>query len=460
VTVRQTSQPGPPAAAGAATPDAGTLLRSRRYVLLLVLSAVIGVPISAIAYAFLGLIHYLQEWTYQDLPPVFGYEKAPTWWAMPLLGMAGLLVGLTIRYLPGRGGHVPAEGFKAGTPQPRELPGIILAALIGLGLGTVLGPEAPLIALGGGLAFTAAQLLRRNLTGPAVALIGVTGSFAAVSTLLGSPIIGAFLLMEMIGLAGPMMAVTLMPGLLSAGIGSLVFIGLGDWTGLGPLSLAIPDLPPAAPPTVGEFGWAIAIGLAAALLGTTVKAVARSLEPLFSRHTIMATPVAGVAIGLAAFAYATASGHVIDDVLFSGQDALGPLINNAGSYSASALLLLVLCKGLGYCIALASFRGGPIFPALLIGAAGGLALSHLPGLSPLTGAAAGIAAMSTLMLRFPLTSVLLPILLFGADAMAVTPTVIVAAVVAYVAGARLDPPPPGPAEPTAGGQAKRGRAVV
>jgi hypothetical protein len=69
--------------------------------------------------------------------------------------------------------------------------------------------------------------------------------------------------------------------------------------------------------------------------------------------------------------------------------------------------------------------------------------------------------MSTLMLRFPLTSVLLPILLFGADAMAVTPTVIVAAVVAYVAGARLDPPPPAePGEATAGDRQQPGAGAV
>jgi RNA polymerase sigma-70 factor (sigma-E family) len=47
---------------------------------------------------------------------------------------------------------VPAEGFAAGAPEPREIAGVLLAALAGLGLGTVLGPEAPLIALGGGLA--------------------------------------------------------------------------------------------------------------------------------------------------------------------------------------------------------------------------------------------------------------------------------------------------------------------
>jgi len=413
-----------------APPDPAALLRSRRYVMLLVLAAVLGVPISAAAYAFLGLIHYVQQWSYEDLPSVFGYDHAPDWWPVPLLGAAGLIVGLTIRYLPGRGGHVPADGFKAGTPRPIELPGILLAALVGLSLGTVLGPEAPLIALGGGLAVTAVKLLRRDLPAQSVTMIGLTGSFAAVSTLLGSPIVGAFLLMEMIGLGGPMMVVALIPGLLAAGVGSVIFIGLGEWTGLGPLSLTIPNLPPATAPTITEFGWAIVIGLAAAVLGTTVRAVARKLAPSFGRRTVLLTPVAGVLIGLIALAYASVSGHDPTDVLFSGQEALGPLILDSGGYSAGALAFLMLAKTVCYCIALASFRGGPIFPALVIGAAGGLALAHLPGLSPITAAATGIAAMSTLMLRFPLTSVLLPVLLFGADAVAVTPTVWVAGVVA------------------------------
>ena len=72
--------------------------------------------------------------------------------AVPLLALSGVLVGLTITYLPGTGGHVPAEGFKAGGPATAaELPGVFLAALATLSLGVVLGPEAPLIAIGGGL---------------------------------------------------------------------------------------------------------------------------------------------------------------------------------------------------------------------------------------------------------------------------------------------------------------------
>jgi H+/Cl- antiporter ClcA len=138
--------------------------------------------------------------------------------------------------------------------------------------------------------------------------------------------------------------------------------------------------------------------------------------------------------------------------LFSGQSALPTLVDQASSYSVGALLMLLACKGLAYSVSLSSFRGGPVFPSMFIGAAGGIAFSHLPGLVLVTAVAMGIGAMSTAMLRLPLTSVLLATLLLGADGLPVMPLVIVAVVVAYVATAWLTPvpaPPPESAAPAA-----------
>src|SRR5206468_5984089 len=100
------------------------------------------------------------------------------------------------------------------------------------------------------------------------------------------------------------------------------------------------------------------------------------------------------------------------------------------------LVLLVACKGLAYGASMSGFRGGPVFPAMFLGAAGGVALSHLPGLPLVAGVAMGIGAMSVAMLRLPLTSVLLATLLLASDGLAVMPLVIVAVVVAHVAPAR------------------------
>jgi len=92
--------------------DLQALLRSRADVALLGLAAVIGAPISAAAYFFLALVSKLQGWIFTDLPKGLGFPGEPLWWPIPPLVLAGVLVALAIRYLPGRGGHSPADGFK------------------------------------------------------------------------------------------------------------------------------------------------------------------------------------------------------------------------------------------------------------------------------------------------------------------------------------------------------------
>jgi H+/Cl- antiporter ClcA len=422
--------------------DPAAILRSRSYVGLLLVAAVLGVPVSAAAYGFLALVDKLQSWVFTSVPQGLGFDGPPTWWPLPLLALAGLLVGLVIRYLPGTGGHSPADGFKAGgVASPVELPGIAVAALATLSLGAVLGPEAPLIALGGGLAAWAVGLGGRQRPPQATAVVGAAGSFAAISTLLGSPLLGAFLLMEASGLGGPTLGLVLVPGLVAAGVGSLVFVGLDSWTGLGTFSLALPDLPHVGQPTLAEFAWALVIGVVAAVVGTAIRRFALLLRPHVERRLLLATPLVGLAVGALAILYTQASGHDVSDVLFSGQDQLGPLVSGSATYSVGALMLLLACKGLAYGASLAAFRGGPVFPAMFIGAAGGIALSHLPGLSLVPGIAMGIGAMSVVLLRLPMTSVLLATLLLASDGLAVMPLVIVAVAVAYVASARLTPEP-------------------
>ena len=84
----------------------------------------------------------------------------------------------------------------------------------------MLGPEAPLIAIGRGLGALAIRSIERDSAPAAVALIATAGSFDAISTLIGSPMVAAFLMLEVAGLGGTMLAVALLPGLLAAGLGS------------------------------------------------------------------------------------------------------------------------------------------------------------------------------------------------------------------------------------------------
>ena len=425
----------------AAPADPATLLRSAAYLRLLVIAADLGVPISAVAYWFLVLTKVLGDWLYSDFPRFLSLDPVPVWWPVPLLGLAGLLVGLLIRFVPGRGGESPLDGFHPGGGPPAPLPllGIALAAVVSLGFGAVVGPEAPLIAIGGGLAAATVRLARRDAPDQVLAVVAAAGSFAAISALFGSPLSGAFLLMEAVGIGGPMLRPILLPGLLASGIGTLVFIGLDSWTGHGTFSLALPDLPPFPRPDVAQFLWAPVIGLAAAVLVAVIRWIAVPLRAPVERRVVVAAPVVGLVIAGLAIGYAQLTGHPVSDVLFSGEDQLPGLVSAGTDYTVGALLLLIACKSLAYAGSLVAFRGGPTFPAVFLGAAVGIVLSHLPGLSLVPAIAMGMGAACAAMLQLPLTSVLLATVILGADGFTVMPLVIVAVTVSYVASARLAP---------------------
>jgi hypothetical protein len=334
---------------------------------------------------------------------------------------------------------------------------VALAALATLILGIVLGPEAPLIVLGGGLGVLAVNLAKRDAPPMAATLMAAAGSFAAISTLLGNPLLGAFLLLEAAGLGGPLVGLVMAPGLLAAGVGSLTMIGLDSWTGFGSQSLALPALPPFERPNGVMFLWAIAFGLGAGLLAWPIRVGARLLRKRVEPRRLLLTPLVGLGVGLVAIAFAQITDHDFTWVLYSGQDTLGPLLQQGVSWTVGAVVVLIVAKAIAYSLSLSSFRGGPVFPALFIGGAVGLATAHLPGLSLVPAVAMGIGGMACVMLDLPITSVMLATLLLGTDGVTAMPLVIVTVVVAYVVNAHLqpsidaitgpvvpEPPPPAP----------------
>jgi H+/Cl- antiporter ClcA len=420
--------------------DPADILRSRSYVTLIVFGGFIGVPIAIVAYFYLEFVSITQKFVFTSLPNDLGLNPVPIWWTILPLVLSGLLVGLTLQHVPGTGGHKPAEGFKAaGVTAAIDLPGVLLASLATLCLGAVLGPEAPLIAIGSGLGALAVHLVKKDAPAMAATVIGAAGSFAAISTLLGSPIVGAFLLMEASGVGGPLLGVVLVPGLLAAGVGSLIFVGLDHWTGFGTFSLSVGAIPHVGSPTGVEFLWALGIGIGAAIIGAVIKRGALVMQPVIERRKVLLTPLAGLIVAVLAILFANATGKPVSYVLFSGQSALPELVQHAAAWSAGALVVLVLCKGAAYAASLSSFRGGPVFPGIFIGAALGIAVSHLPGLPMIAGVGMGIGAMTVAMLGLPLVSVLLASLILSADALTLTPLIIMAVVASYVISAHLEP---------------------
>ena len=128
----------------------------------------------------------------------------------------------------------------------------------------------------------------------------------------------------------------------------------------------------------------------------------------------------------------------IDEVLFSGQSALPGFVENGGAWSLGTLALLFLCKGLAWSLCLGAFRGGPTFPAMFLGAAGGIAAAHLPGMPASLGIAVGMAAMIAAVLKLPLSAIIIAVALTFTAGAALVPLVIVGVVVAYLATLALE----------------------
>jgi len=402
-----------------------------------VFAAALGVVVSLASWGFLELVHVLQTGVYIDLPHDLGYDTAPTWWPLPWLTLAGVLTAFAVVRLPGGGGHVPADGLKTGSgpTQPIEIPGVLLAALATLGLGLVLGPEGPLIALGTGLGILAVRLVKRDAPQQVQGLMAAAASFAAVSTIFGSPVVGAVIIIEATGLGGAMLPLVLLPGLIAAGLGSMVFIGMGAWSGLSTSAWALTpfSLPAYGGPGWGDFGWTIVLAMAAAVVVAVIVELARLTKRLVSTRPFLLTTVAALVVGGLAIAFNQATDQPVDAVLFSGQEAFGSLMKEAPTLSLSTLALLIVFKGLAWSVSLGNFRGGPTFPALFLGVVAGLLAGHLPGFSETPAVAVLMGAACVSMLRLPLSSVVIALLLTVNAGLEVAPLVIVAVAVAYIA---------------------------
>lgn len=415
--------------------DPAATMRSRSFVALLLLAAVSGIAVSLFAWGFLELTHQIEVGLYTDLPKTFGYDDgAPLWWSLPILFAAGLITAFAIVRLPGNGGHVPAEGLKTGVTEPIELPGVMLAALATIGLGVVLGPEAPLIALGGGLGLLFLRMVRRDAPSEVGLVMAAAGTFAAVSMLFESPLIAAVLLIEASGLGGPRLPIVLLPGLMAAGIGSLVAVGMGSWTGLSTSAFALGtiELPHYPRPTAAALGWSIVLAVAVTFGAVAIVRFGRVVAGVAKGRAFVVLPLVGLLVGGLAIAFASTTDKGVEQVLFSGESTLGPMTANAATWSLGTLALLVAFKGLAWGLSLGSFRGGPTFPALLLGAAAGMMASRLPGFDLTPAVCVGMAAATVAVLRLPLSAVALATLLTSGAGAGAPPLIIVGVIVAYM----------------------------
>jgi H+/Cl- antiporter ClcA len=297
-----------------------------------------------------------------------------------------------------------------------------------------LGPEAPLIALGGGLAVVLVRLVRRDAPPQLLAVVGAAGSFAAISVIFESPIIAAVLVIEATGLGGAALPVVLLPGLLAAGVGSLVFIGFSSVGGLdtSAYSLAPLSLPVYEAPTWGGIFWSLVIAVIAAVIGVGARHLGLLVLRAVRHRPAVVVPFAGIGIGTAGIVFALATDESARAVLFSGQAALPELVAGGSTLAVGTLLWLAASKAVAWVLSMGAFRGGPTFPALFLGATVGVLLMHAPGMAEGPAVAVGMGALMVAVLKLPLSSIVVATLLTASSGAGTAPLVVVGVVAAYV----------------------------
>lgn len=355
-------------------------------------------------------------------------------WPLILLTVAGVFIGLVIKFFGQRGGLGVAqtEYAQTGGLSYRKLPNILLQGFIALWSGAAIGPEGTLVFLTGGLGTFVSERLKLQKDDVQVlvysAIAGAFGGF------FGSPIVGAVGAVEYMFIKELNLYRHLIPGLIAGAVGYGVYFAILHTSFLGVYSF-----PNFAALRVVDLVWALLVGIIAALIGTLFKIVFGLVHRVFVRFNkrpIVRSIIGGLIIGLI--------GSFLPLTLYSGQNQLLQIVHNPAAYGIGILLLMMLVKMLLTSTSFATgFDGGPIFPLLFIGGTLGQVLSEiLPFIPQGVGVLAGMAGAACAFFPIPLTLALL-LGLFGGQTDLI-PVIVIGAVIGFIVSKALTPLLPKP----------------
>jgi H+/Cl- antiporter ClcA len=414
------------------------------YYLLMVYAALFGAGAALLAAAYITLynqgIKFFERPSYFVLN-VFGHNIS--FWPLVLLTVAGVLLGLAIKFFGQHAGLGVAQGqyAKTGRITPRYVPGILLEAFIALWSGAAVGPEGPLVFLSGGVgSFIADRLKIEKDDVPLLVYSAIAGAFGGF---FGSPVIGAVGALEYMFIRELDFYRHLIPGLIAAAFGYGVYFALLQTSYLG-----IYSFPNYASPRVVDLVWAVLVGVIAGVIGILFKVIFGLVHLVFTplnKRPIVRAIAGGVVIGLI--------GSILPLTLYSGQNQLLQIIHNPAAYGVGLLLLMVVVKSLLTSTSFATgFDGGPVFPLLFIGGTLGLAISQVLTFIPQgVAVSTGMAGVACAGFPIPLTVALLLGLLGGQPDL--LPVIVIGAVTGFLVSKALTPLLPKRAPSAGGGEA-------
>lgn len=327
---------------------------------------IIGSASSLVLILVMKFAEALQRLLWVNIPVALNIDSASPWWLLGILTLAGVAVGLIVRYMPGHAGPDPATESLIGMPLPlAAVPGLGLALIIGLAGGVSLGPENPITAINIALVVAAGSRLLPKVPRMDWIILAAAGTIGAM---FGTPVAAALIFSQTLAgnnevplwdrLFAPLMAAA------AGAVTTQLFFTPNFALRLDAYDITrLPDI----------FSGAV-VALIAIALGMVALWCFPHAHRLF--HSIK-NPV--LMLGLGGFALGVLALFGGEITLFKGLDEMKRLAADDG-YSVAALLTITLTKLAALVIAAASgFRGGRIFPAVFVGVALGLMLhQHVP----------------------------------------------------------------------------------
>lgn len=393
--------------------------------------------------ALLAVVYYaaLQGALYVVWERLAGISPAslpllPTWnpGIVVVTTAGGLLVGWLTRRL-GSAGEIAAVvdniHLRHGRIDVRQTPAMTATSLVSIAAGGSAGPEAPLVQIIGSLSSRLADRLR--LDDRLVRTFTFCGMGAALGAFFGAPLGGALFALEIPHRRGIEYYEALLPAIVASIVSFFVFHAC---VGYEPILFHFSDVPRVE---LGTIVW----GAAGGALGAGVASIFAIVFRLLGRVTERweATPIrlavaGGLVLGLLA--------QLSPLSLFWGEFQIDRIIHSAHDLSqgrsptsvAGWLVLLACVKVLAVSVTLRTgFRGGFIFPLMMIGAASGTAATMLVPAAP--AAAVIIATMAATNVGITKTPVSTSVILVTLTGLGMTPVVIVAAIVSLLLTSRL-----------------------
>lgn len=379
----------------------GAVLKNRDFYLVALLAVVFGAIAGVLSTLFVRIMEALQDFIWNDLP---GHVSIPkNIYIVLVCVIGGLLVGLAVH----RFGERPVsiehalENYKT-TKQfdYKHIPQSFLIAILSLGFGAALGPEAGLVAIVGGVATWIGFQLKQVISASFSDYLSIS---SVVGLLLHSPVGASLVAVDEQKTKGLQKLWLTISGVITALVGWYVFkFGLSgnNYFDLGNITYNFEaiDLAWAILPAIGG----VVAGLCLAITGDFFE---RVFKPLHKRRYISA-PIGGLALGLLAC--------ISPLILFSGHEGIRDLVSDYTTYTALGLIALGLMKGVIASLCLATgWKGGQFFPSMFAGAAVGLGVTlFIPVLSPMLGLAVGLSGALGVLLKKPAAAIALSVFFF------------------------------------------------